>query len=191
MVNLKKYIDKESVWDRVPPVFNFINGKVFHVTSENGLKGIMDSGFIKPFDGTFKASWNLSPNATTYARTKNYVCLFDFKNCSPSQSIKYPEQWHNLVLRYNPFNFIIEINEDFLKSDLIYNESAVEEYGYSIKFVPRVEIWSKTPIPVNAFKCIFIMYNSNMSESHIKAYNIKELKVNERLFYNIETYKNL
>lgn len=117
--------------------------------------------------------------------------MFDFKSCPPNRSIGYPEQWHNLVLRFSLFNFIIEIDESLLKNDLVSNSSAIEEYGYSIKFVPRVEIWSKKPIPISTFNSIFVMYNSEMSENYIKAYNIKELSVDEELFSYIEAYKKI
>ena len=187
MKKLEKYIDKEEIWKTVPKIFHEIDGLLFHVTSEVGLKGIMNDKAIKPYDGTFPAAWSVHKNATTYGLKNNYVCLFNFQNCLIENKLKYPSQWHNVVLSHSPFNFLIELDYELLKDNLILNEIAVEETKYSIKFIPYVEIWHKKPILLSSFKKIHIMTNilTNTNED----YFIRKLDIDDCLFDNIELYK--
>lgn len=187
MKKLQKYIDKEERWKTVPKIFHEIDGLLFHVTNEAGLKGIINDKSIKPYDGTFPAAWSVHKNATTYARKNNYVCLFDFQNRPIEEKLKYPSKWHNVVLYHSPFNFLIELDYDLLKDNLILNEVAVEETKYSIKFIPYVEIWHSKPIPLESFKSICIMKNTFEEED--TDYFIRKLSIDNYLFENIESYK--
>lgn len=183
---LKKYIDSEEIWDEVPRVFFDVDGLLFHSTSENGLIGIINDKAIKPYDGTFPARWKVSKDSTTYGLKNKYVCLFDFYSVPIKYKLKFPSQWYNVVLCSTPFNFLIELDYEFLRDNLIPNEVAVKETNYSIKFIPYVESWYTQSVPISAFKNIIVMQNFVRNEDHFAI----KLKINDSLFKNISLYKN-
>ena len=121
-------------------------GKVFHVTSSKGYKGIIEEGAIKhnrdeKFDFTF------SQSKGSYGRKRGYVCLFNLKDVS-GENIK------EALYRYyflNPFNdyypHFLFISSHITDS-LISWKVAVKESNYKEMFIPYVEYWYPTDLPL-------------------------------------------
>lgn len=183
---LKGYLHREDPWDEVPRVFFDIDGLVFHSTSESGLAGIIRDEAIRPYDGTFPERWPVSEKSSTYARKNSYVCLFDFLSTPIDHKLKFPDKWYNLVLCSAPFSFLIELDYNLLRDNIVPNHVAVEETNYSIKFVPYVESWYPTVVPLSAFKSVLVMQNFIKNADNFMA----RLDIDDNLFKNIDIYKH-
>lgn len=182
---LKAYLDSEDPWDEVPRAFFDIDGLFFHSTSESGLASIIRDTAIRAYDGTFPERWPVSEKTNTYARKNNYVCLFDFFSTPIDHKLKFPSKWYNLVLCSTPFSFLIELDYDLLKDNLVMNQVAVKETNYSMKFVPYVKSWYPVEVPLSAFKSVLVMQNFANNIDNF----IVRLDIDENLFKNIEIYK--
>jgi hypothetical protein len=155
-------IHQTAVFEKVLPL---LKGTIFHCTTTDGLKGIMNDGFIKPnIKGDFKS---LLPNYNSFGFKKGYIHLFDFRNTDDniiSQTYAcYDFFKHD---KENKCTNII-INYDKIKSSLIPNSMSD---GWCI---PKTECWCAVPIPTKYIKMVVVTNITGFSSAYKIANGIK------------------
>jgi hypothetical protein len=126
---------------------------IFHVTSPNGYRGIVECGEIRPNSG-HQFDYSYGQSAQSYAVWKRAVSLFDFESCEQVQVV---EQWwkcEGFFTRFPPLTYVLKLRRDLMLAPLIRYEQATAEIGDQYTKIPYVEVWSSVPVPLRAVSAV-------------------------------------
>lgn len=134
----------------LPEWFSILRKDICHRTGLEGLKNIMDTGGIRPNDGTFPDTYPQSKQS--YARVHHYVSLFDFKTQTDDECLSQIHNWYRFFFDRQPVTIVILLERKFLAPKLISNEKAVQDTKgtHNPIFLPFVEVFYPEPIPCDA-----------------------------------------
>lgn len=130
-------------WNDV--VFPHVLGKVFHATRPFLLKSILRSGKIVA--GNRKMGFR---RQNTYAKLKGYISFFDFHRSL--DDIK-DHLWKCHPASLGREQALLLLKQSHWSS-LIPNDQAQTEVGYTILWLPLIEVWSAEAVPVEAIESI-------------------------------------
>jgi len=131
-------------------------GSLWHRTDIPGLRAIVNSGQIRPNDGSLPSKY--SPLYAGYHY--GAVCLFDFDTAPLNDVYWAARDWHKVLKDFYPVSVVLEISRQHLVP-----ESLIEQQGkgwmppmqvlttgehYRPKWIPRVEAWYRGVIPTSA-----------------------------------------
>jgi hypothetical protein len=138
-----------------------LRGSIWHLTSPLGISGIKKSGYIEPNLGSHKYTFPQSENS--YGKLKGYICLFDFFSVDEKEFLYTFYRWRCFFWHHKPFTIALELNREYLMSNLILNQIARQEVGYKKVWIPYVEVWYPKRIPISAIDRYFVIYNHEKS----------------------------
>lgn len=128
-----------------PPLWEVLDGRLWHATSPDNLCGIVLDHEIRPAVG---GRYNNS-----FCRSLGSVCLFDFGHSARNES----NQFNNAVgwfghQQNSSITIWLEINRDGVEGNLLDAGAALEAQGNngSTTFIPGVEACHRGPIPLTA-----------------------------------------
>ena len=120
---------------------------IFHVTSGNGLEKILAEKKILPnINNRFNFSYPQSNNS--FGIKRGYICLFDLRNIKEETLEETLLKFYFLAHHKWDINAFLILDIAAL-NNLIPNEVAKRETGFKEMWIPEVEVWSPTPIPLN------------------------------------------
>lgn len=133
----KHEIDKKEISELILPK---LKGKVFHVTNEVGLNGIIADELIKNNKDN-KYAYTFGQSKNSYGRLRGYTCLVDLRSVSE-------EKLNDALCCYyfldpsheNDRNFFLIIDQK-LHEKLIPWHKAKQEKPFSEMWVPYIEAW--------------------------------------------------
>ena len=140
--------------------WKYLDQQVFHVTSVQGYKGIVEQGGLMPNSG--EMDFTFPHIESSYAKKNGYISLFDFYTCPDNKIEVMKDTWIRIVAKHKP-TIVIVFDIDDLKNKIIPN-SVLNDKFKDCKFmqvnyyVPRVEAWYPEPINVDRFQHI-LMFN--------------------------------
>ena len=149
--------DIESFRDSgIAPVMPILQKGLFHRTSINGYRGIMESGFIVPNTGQFEYTY---PQSKFYfSHRKGYVCLFDFESSREKDYRTNHLTWAQFFTDQKPVTVILKLNRKELAEKLIPNSAGPKGLEPGNQFIPYVEAWYPEPIPVSSIESLIISF---------------------------------
>src|SRR5262249_5051027 len=135
-------------------IYTFLNRDGYwHVTSPQGLKGIYESGAIKPnVNGRFPVSWH-DISQRSYGYIHNCVSLFDFAAATDEQFIQKWDNAHDILVgQSEPIKILLLLNGKQLLSKIIPNSDVWPRTrdGECYGCIPFLECWYPDDIPVDA-----------------------------------------
>jgi hypothetical protein len=138
---------KEDPPVNFPEWFSIVKKELCHRRGINGLKGIFETGAIRPNDGSFPDTYPQS--RVSYARIHNLVALFDFENATKEQLLEQMDNWFKFFFDRKPVTIAIMLSRKFLSKKLISYKVAAKERGkqYHQTIIPHVEAFYPEPIP--------------------------------------------
>lgn len=151
----KLTISKSSLEKQIIPL---LKNTVFHCTSLSSYQGILESNAIyNNLENRFEYSFSVSSNS--YGRKKGYVCLFDFRNKKNKTIIEeLLPKFYFLNPSFCKGKVVYFILNPSLYSNLIPNEKAKEEVGFSQMWIPyEFEVWYEEKISMDGIKEIIIV----------------------------------
>ena len=135
----------------LPDWFSIVRKEICHRSGVEGLKSILETGAIRPNDGSFPDTYPQSQDS--YARVNQYVSLFDFKALTDEECVGQMYHWYRFFFDHKPVTIVILLDRQSLAAKLIPNEKAQEDTrgrDYPI-FLPGVEVFYPEPIPCKLF----------------------------------------
>jgi len=135
----------------LPDWFSIVRREVCHRCSVEGLRNILETGAIRPNDGSFPDTYPQSQDS--YARANHYVSLFDFATQTEQECVQQMHYWYRFFFDQKPVTIVILLDRQSLAARLIPNKEAQEHTGerdYPI-FLPGVEAFYPEPIPCELF----------------------------------------
>jgi hypothetical protein len=110
---------------------------VFHVTSGEGLEGILEEKMILPNTTNRRFNYSYPQSANSFGVKRKYICLFDLRDKSneiiDETLLKFYFLNHNVWEK----NILLIINPN-MYGDLIQNDAAKKEIGFSEMWIPNV-----------------------------------------------------
>jgi hypothetical protein len=137
---------KESPIHRLLPHFK---GCLLHRTSLTSFGRICESGWVHPYQDGFSETYSVSAHG--YGRVKGYVCLFDLDAASDEENAITYLTWRSFLFDCPPVTVVLCFPRQALEASLIPNSAApkVGDDDYKL-YIPFVEAWSGTPLPLTA-----------------------------------------
>lgn len=138
---------------------------VFHVTSLWGYQGILKDHLVKPNIGN-QFPYTFPQSANSYGLKKGYICLFDLRNQTDEiiQEALMKFYFLNPFRNKNKSVYLILSPESY--ADLIDYTVAKKEVGYKGMWIPYVECWYPTTIPLERIeKIINVTVSSEVDDS--------------------------
>ena len=136
--------EKSKLREKILPL---LKEKVFHVTSSEAYQAIVKDGMIKPnINACFK--YTFPQSEISYGVKRGYICLFDLRNKSDDFIEESLMKFYFLKPSYYQDISIFLILSPRSYSCLIYWTQAKEEIGYSEMYIPYVECWYPSDIPL-------------------------------------------
>lgn len=120
---------------------------VFHITSFWGYQGILKDRLIKPNIGD-QFPYTFPQSANSYGLKKGYVCLFDLRSQTDEIIQEALMKFYFLNPYHNKNISVYLILSPELYADLIDYTVAKREVGYKEMWIPYVECWYPTDIPL-------------------------------------------
>lgn len=145
MQEIRKHLECERPFDEL--LEDFL-GEVFHVTKEQNWPNILSSNEVTP--NPKEGEYDTTFGTTSYFRSKDCVCLFDYRNfyeesaqkfygrCLPTSSLSDDCPIRIVFLRKNYYSDLISWRE-------------WEKDGAGTNVVPYIEAGFKGAIPLNYF----------------------------------------
>jgi len=136
-----------------PAILSRLRRDIFHTTSLNSLRAILDLGEIRP-SGEFEHATSYRPDVH-YGGRCGYACLFDFETPTEEECLKhYRNKWGSVLRCHSPVTIAIRLRRSAIPN-LIPNtppELVRDEHGQLFQpvYIPKVEVWSAEPIPTSA-----------------------------------------
>jgi hypothetical protein len=120
-------------------------GKLFHVTAAHNVPSIIASGAIQPnIGGRFRRSF--SGSRKSYGAKLGYVSMFDFR--SADEIAMHSAFWKYISGRLNSWARRLTFLTIDDSLDVIPWEVAHRDTDGKGFYIPEVECWSATPIPI-------------------------------------------
>ena len=110
--------------ENLPEWFSYLKRGLCHRRGIGGLRNIIDTGFIRPNNGSFPDTYPQSKHS--YARANNLISLFDFETPTEKQILQQMDNWYSFFVDHKPVVVALTLNRHILSSKLISNEKAVE-----------------------------------------------------------------
>lgn len=165
----------------VAPLFPLLRQGLYHATSVEGYRGISREGFIRPWNGSFRAAY---PKMNSHARYHGWISLFDFQTPTEEQCFQVREQWGEFFVKEKPVTVLINLFRETLASKIIPNEAVEAEPNYQERMrIPYVEVWYPEPISLSAVQSCVLVFPS-------KPVRYLKLKANEDGFREIDRILN-
>ena len=143
-----------------PAILPFLRREIFHTTSRDSLRAILDLGEIRP-SGEFEHATSYRPDVH-YGGRCGYVCLFDFETPTEEECLnRYRSKWGNVLRYHSPVTVAIKLRRSAIPN-LIPNkppELVRDEHGqlFQPSYIPKVEVWSADPIPTSAILAYIVI----------------------------------
>ena len=116
---------------------------VFHVTSGEGLVGILAENMILP-NSNERFTFSYPQSANSFGVKRDYICLFDLRDISDNIIDETLDRHYFLNHNHWDINVFLILDAEAY-GDLIPNEIA---NGHGEMWIPSVEIWFPGPIPL-------------------------------------------
>lgn len=156
------------------PAYERVRGRLFHRTTCQGMRGILDSGEIKPNDGSFPFSF--SKSITSYGFRNGYICLFDFEDTSIEDQIRTFVIWDNLIGQMGKTFFLLILDSTELRTHLSSSRSAPQpgqpNYGGCMR---PIECWYSHPIRLNLVRHVVVVDHTG-TRPEIRTYELSEIR---------------
>ena len=135
----------------LPDWFSIVRKEICHRTGVQGLKKILETGAIRPNDGSFADTYPQSKES--YARAKGYVSLFDFGALTDEECVGGMVHWYRFFFDQKPVTMVLLLDRPSLSDRLIPNRRAQEDTngGDAPIFLPDVEVFYPGQIPCAVF----------------------------------------
>lgn len=170
---LEKFKDYKSALNILTKVRG--NGKLWHRTSVNSLKGIFNTGSIQPNDGRFKVTYPQSNNCLS--RELKAISLFDFNSNSLEKILDQAMNWECFIKDQKYATVLICIDPNFLLSEKI---KKTWEIPTNFKpHIPWVEVCYCGEIPVSAFSEFLVVKKK-------PGFEFIQIPLNDKSFSTIE-----
>jgi hypothetical protein len=128
---------------------------LYHVTSPNGFRGIVETGAIFPNDGHFPHTYPQS--IKSYATKRGAVALFDFESASDQHFVEYWYLCEDFFYHHAPLTYVLAIDRSQLPAMLITYEQALAELGFGTPKIAYLETWCPVPVPFGAITRVTIV----------------------------------
>jgi len=147
IINICAHVDELK--EKLSP---YLNGQLFHITTFENWTKIQKSGHITGRN----VNGSLCQQRVSYGPTRNYICIFDWKNNLKEIIEQQLIKLHVFAPYADKFDPVFVIFDDGIEKNIIPNEVAVHETGYRERFVPKVECWHPDNIPLSEIKTVLI-----------------------------------
>lgn len=120
---------------------------LFHCTTVQGVRGIIQAGSIIPNKGKFEFTYPQSANS--YALSKGWISLFDFAGTTEEHCISQHWKWESFFISRTTIKIALKLDREKLISKLISNSARprLGHENYKIA-IPYVEAWYPEPIKI-------------------------------------------
>jgi hypothetical protein len=111
-------------------------------------------------------TFNFSQSKTSYAFKNGYISIFDFKNCSKKNVEIMANAWTRILYTHKK-TVLILLDYALLADKIISNKILLDQVNKNpslIKdnyFIPHVEAWVPSVIPINCFSAVFLIDKEN------------------------------
>lgn len=163
---------------RLAPVLATLRGarSLWHRTSVESLKQILDHGAIEPNDGRFPETYPQSKSC--YGRYIGAVCLFDFDTEPLDEILVHAWKWAAFLTDRGAATVLIRIARDALDPTKLTlppevkypNMPRVQGHdgaAYVPTYIPRVEAWYRAPVRAAAFR-EFVLIKDGSDFEHMR-----------------------
>lgn len=156
--------------------FRTLMSGVYHRFGIRSFKRLYKNGRIKA-DKRFKRVYGVTKGSIAYKN--NYIALFDFESAGTENCINTFTTWQSFFFDVDPITIILRLERsclpNIIRNPYVIDPETTNTCDHGNYYIPWVEAWHSTPIPLSAISGCFLSNNQDRLEFFEDMQEVKDI----------------